>query len=88
MAIGGLIGRKIGMTQVYTGDGRLVPVTVIQAGPCTVVATRRAERDGYVAAQLGFAPAKTSRVPKALAGHFAKAGSVAGSSLCRRLLTY
>jgi len=56
--IGGLIGRKLGMTQVYTREGRLVPVTVIQAGPCAVIATRSAERDGHVAAQVGFAPAK------------------------------
>jgi large subunit ribosomal protein L3 len=75
MAIGGLIGRKLGMTQVYTPQGALVPVTVIQAGPCTVVATRRPEREGYAAAQLGFAPAKAQRLPKALVGHFTKAGT-------------
>ncbi len=75
MAIGGLIGRKLGMTQVYTAQGALVPVTVIQAGPCTVVATRRAERDGHVAAQVGFAPAKAQRLPKPLAGQFTKAGT-------------
>lgn len=71
----GLIGRKLGMTQVYNEDGVLVPVTVIQAGPCTVVATRRAERDGYVAAQIGFAPAKAQRLPKPLVGQFTKAGT-------------
>jgi large subunit ribosomal protein L3 len=75
MALAGLIGRKLGMTQVYTAEGRLVPVTVIQAGPCTVVGTRRPERDGYAAARLGFAPAKAQRLPKALAGQFAKAGT-------------
>jgi large subunit ribosomal protein L3 len=75
MAIGGLIGRKLGMTQVYTERGVLVPVTVIQAGPCTVIATRRAARDGHVAAQVGFAPAKAQRLPKPLAGHFTKAGT-------------
>src|SRR5256712_1580501 len=63
------------MTQVYTPQGVLVPVTVIQAGPCTVVATRRPEREGYAAAQVGFAPAKAQRLPKALAGHFTKAGT-------------
>ena len=57
MPLEGIIGRKLGMTQVYTPEGRLVPVTVIQAGPCTVVTMRRAEREGYDAAQLGFAPA-------------------------------
>src|SRR2546430_10637764 len=75
MALGGLIGRKLGMTQVYTPQGVLVPVTVIQAGPCTVVATRRPEREGYAAAQVGFAPAKAQRLPKALTGHFTKAGT-------------
>src|SRR4029450_10462893 len=71
----GLIGRKLGMTQVYTPEGVLVPVTVIEAGPCTVVATRRAEREGYAAAQLGFGPAKADRLPKALRGQFQKAGT-------------
>jgi large subunit ribosomal protein L3 len=75
--IAGLVGRKLGMTQVYTAEGILVPVTVIQAGPCTVVATRRAARDGYVAAQVGFGAAKTQRLPKALVGQFSKAGTAA-----------
>jgi len=75
MALAGIIGRKLGMTQVYTADGVLVPVTVIQAGPCTVVATRRAERDGYEAVQLGFGERKTRRLPKAIAGQFKKAGT-------------
>ena len=75
MAVTGLIGRKLGMTQVYTPQGVLVPVTVIQAGPCTVVATRGAERHGYAAAQLGFAPTKPARVSKPMAGQFAKAGT-------------
>jgi large subunit ribosomal protein L3 len=63
------------MTQVYTPQGVLVPVTVIQAGPCTVVATRQAERDGYVAAQLGFGAAKAGRLSKPVQGQFAKAGT-------------
>ena len=75
MAIDGIIGRKLGMTQIYSAQGVLVPVTVIQAGPCTVTATRRPERDRYAAAQLGFAPAKAQRLPKALAGQFVKAGT-------------
>jgi large subunit ribosomal protein L3 len=75
MALSGIIGRKLGMTQVYTAQGVLVPVTVIQAGPCTVVATRRQERDGYAAAQLGFGPAKPKRLAKPLAGQFTKAGT-------------
>jgi large subunit ribosomal protein L3 len=75
MALAGLIGRKLGMTQVYSGQGVLVPVTVIEAGPCTVVATRQPERSGYAAAQLGFKPARAQRLPKPLAGQFAKAGT-------------
>ena len=73
--VNGLIGRKLGMTQVYTTDGTLVPVTVLQAGPCTVVATRRPEREGYVAAQLGFGSKKAGRVSKAVQGQFKKAGT-------------
>src|SRR5215475_4317159 len=75
MALTGIIGRKLGMTQVYTAGGILVPVTVIQAGPCTVVAARRPERDGYAAVQLGFGSKKASRVSKAVAGQFKKAGT-------------
>ena len=71
----GLIGRKLGMTQVYTAEGVLVPVTVIEAGPCTVVATRRAEREGYAAAQLGFGGSNLEKLPKALRGQFQKAGT-------------
>jgi large subunit ribosomal protein L3 len=75
MPLAGLIGRKLGMTQVFTTGGVLVPVTVIETGPCTVVATRRPERDGYVAAQLGFRPVKAERLGKALQGQFKKAGT-------------
>jgi len=73
--VGGLIGRKLGMTQVFTPAGELVPVTVIELGPCTVVATRQKARDGYVAAQIGFEPVKEGRVGKPARGHFAKAGT-------------
>src|SRR5213594_4383122 len=75
MPLAGLIGRKLGMTQVYTGAGVLVPVTVIQAGPCTVVATRGSERHGYAAAQLGFGVTKAKRLGKAVTGQFGKAGT-------------
>jgi large subunit ribosomal protein L3 len=75
MAVTGLIGRKLGMTQIYTAAGVLVPVTVIQAGPCTVVGARRPEREGYVAAQLAFGPAKAQRLPKPVQGQFARAGT-------------
>ena len=74
MAVAGIIGRKLGMTQVYTAQGVLVPVTVIQAGPCTVTATRQRERDGYLAAQLGFGTTDAKRLPKPLQGQFAKSG--------------
>lgn len=77
----GLIGRKLGMTQVYTAEGVLVPVTVIECGPCTVVATRRPERDGYAAAQVGFGAAKMQRLTKAEQGHFVKAGTPAFRTL-------
>ena len=73
----GLIGRKLGMTQVYTADGVLVPVTVIALGPCTVVATRRVERDGYAAAQLGFGVARAEKLPKPLRGQFEKSATAA-----------
>jgi large subunit ribosomal protein L3 len=69
----GLIGRKIGMTQVFGEDGNQVPVTVIQAGPCTVVGIRTRERHGYDALQLGFEAAKKN-VTRPMAGHFKKAG--------------
>src|SRR5262245_53375205 len=75
MPLTGIIGRKLGMTQVYTPQGVLVTVTVIEAGPCTVVATRQTEREGYAAAQLGFAPAKAARLTKAQQGQFTKAGT-------------
>lgn len=72
--IAGILGRKLGMTQVYTDAGVLVPVTVIQAGPCTVVGMRSRERDGYVAAVLGFESTKETRLSKPRRGQFAKAG--------------
>ena len=75
MSLAGLIGRKLGMTQIYGADGTLVPVTVNQAGPCTVVATRRADREGYGAAQVGFGAARAKRLGKALQGQFKKAGT-------------
>jgi large subunit ribosomal protein L3 len=69
----GLLGRKVGMTQVFADDGSHVPVTVIQAGPCTVTAVRTKATDGYDALQLGFEP-KRKNVTKPMAGHFKKIG--------------
>ncbi len=69
-----LLGRKLGMTQVYDGDNRLVPVTVVEAGPCPVVQVKTEEKDGYNAVQIGFSPQKESRLSKAEVGHLKKAG--------------
>ena len=69
----GLIGRKVGMTQVFAADGSHLPVTVIQAGPCTVMALRTKATDGYDALQLGFEPQKKN-VTKPMQGHFKKVG--------------
>jgi len=70
----GLIGKKLGMTQVFDAKGELIPVTVIQAGPCTVVQTKNGDADGYVALQLGFGERKPQRVSKAYRNHCVKAG--------------
>jgi large subunit ribosomal protein L3 len=69
-----ILGRKVGMTSVFTDDGRYVPVTVIEAGPCTVVERRTKEKHGYDAVALGFGAIKRARVSRALAGHFKKQG--------------
>jgi large subunit ribosomal protein L3 len=68
----GLIGQKLGMTQVYNAQGELVPVTVIKAGPCTVVQTKTPAADGYSAVQLGFGERKAQRVSKAYRQHCVK----------------
>ena len=69
-----ILGRKIGMTQIFSEKGEMVPVTVIEAGPCAVTQIKTPETDGYKAAQIGFEDKKESRVNKPEAGHFAKAG--------------
>jgi len=69
-----LIGKKLGMTQVYDASGRVVPVTVVQAGPCVVVDVKTTDRDGYTAVQLGFGSKKAKNASKAVLGHCAKAG--------------
>jgi large subunit ribosomal protein L3 len=74
MSVQGIIGRKVGMTQVYAEDGRAIPVTVIQAGPCVVVQRKSKEKDGYSAVQLGLVEGrKVKRVTKGMKGHFDKA---------------
>ena len=70
----GLIGTKLGMTQIFDENARVVPVTVIQAGPNTVTQVKSPERDGYSAVQLAYGEIKPKRVTKPRAGHFAKAG--------------
>jgi len=74
--ISGLIGKKVGMTQVVQADGTVVSITVVQAGPCVVVQKKTVDRDGYEAVQLGFVEfIKPKRVTKGMAGHFKKAGA-------------
>jgi len=70
----GLIGRKIGMTQFYSAEGNVVPVTVVETGPCIVVQKKELSKDGYTALQVGFGSKKAQRVTKAEQGHMAKAG--------------
>ncbi len=69
----GIIGKKIGMTQLFDENGKVVPVTVIEAGPCTVVQKKTTESDGYEAVQLGYGEVSSKKVNKAVAGHFKKA---------------
>lgn len=69
----GIIGKKLGMTQLFDENGKVVPVTVIEAGPCTVVQKKTVESDGYQAVQLGFGEVSAKRVNKPAKGHFAKA---------------
>ena len=69
----GLIGKKIGMTQVFDESGKVIPVTVVELGPCVVVQKKTAENDGYEAVQLGFGDVKVKAVNKPMTGHFKKA---------------
>ncbi|HEY8344123.1 MAG TPA: 50S ribosomal protein L3 [Bacillota bacterium] len=70
----GILGKKIGMTQVFNAQGHLVPVTVVETGPCMVVQKKNEEKDGYTSIQLGFMEKRENIVNKPLKGHFAKAG--------------
>ena len=69
----GLIAKKIGMTQIFAEDGAVIPVTVVEAGPCAVVQIKTVEKDGYAAVQLGFGELKLNKTTKPLQGHFKKA---------------
>ena len=70
----GILGKKLGMTQIFEADGTLVPVTVVEAGPCVVLANKTEEADGYNAIQLGFGDIKEKHVNKPMKGFFDKAG--------------
>ena len=70
----GIIGKKLGMTQIFAENGAAIPVTVIEAGPCQVVQKKTVETDGYDAVQLGFEDVKEKKISKPAAGHFKKAG--------------
>lgn len=69
----GIIGKKIGMTQIFDESGKVIPVTVVEAGPCVVVQKKTVENDGYSAVQLGYGDAKASKANKPMRGHFEKA---------------
>ena len=81
MASKGILGRKLGMTQVWDAENRVVPVTVLQAGPCRVVQLKTPERDGYAAVQLAFGSTKPGRLTKAQLGHLEKGGADATRDL-------
>jgi large subunit ribosomal protein L3 len=70
----GILAKKIGMTRVFDEEGRVIPVTVLEAGPCTVVAKKTQKKDGYKAIQVGFKQARQNSLNKPLGGHFSKAG--------------
>src|SRR3954465_9424150 len=72
--VNGIIGRKVGMTQIFDADGTVHPATVIKAGPCVVIQTKGAQTDGYDAVQLGLVEEKPAKLGKPMAGHYKKAG--------------
>ena len=82
--IQGILGKKLGMTQVFVADGSRIPVTVVEAGPCTVLQKKTESIDGYNALQVGFSEKKTHRVNKPMMGHFKKADQ--GAFACLREL--
>nr|WP_320116901.1 50S ribosomal protein L3 [uncultured Desulfuromonas sp.] len=79
--VNGILGKKLGMTQIFTESGTRIPVTVIEAGPCTVVQKKVVDTDGYDAVQLGFGEQKAHRINKPKMGHFKKAGKGVFSTL-------
>ena len=83
--VNGIIGRKVGMTQVFAADGTVTPATVIKAGPCVVLQAKNAQSDGYESIQLALVEEKPAKVNKALAGHYTKAGNVPPTRLRREV---
>jgi large subunit ribosomal protein L3 len=79
--IKGILGKKLGMTQIFAGDGKRIPVTVVEAGPCVVLQKKTVATDGYNALQLGFGERKAHRTNKPEMGHFRKAGKGAFDAL-------
>ena len=77
----GIIGKKIGMTQIFDEAGKVIPVTVVEAGPCVVVQKKTVENDGYVSVQLGFGEINDKNVTKPMKGHFAKADAAVKRTL-------
>jgi large subunit ribosomal protein L3 len=77
----GIIGRKIGMTSIYSAEGKSLPCTLVEAGPCVVTQVKTTDRDGYDAVQLGFGNRKEKNTPNALKGHFNKANTTPKSKL-------
>jgi large subunit ribosomal protein L3 len=77
----GIIGRKVGMTSIYSAEGKAMPCTVIEAGPCVVTQVKTVDKDGYEAVQLGFGERKDKNTPNALKGHFKKANTTPKSKL-------
>src|SRR5690606_18748151 len=82
-AMTGIIGRKLGMTQIFEASGAVVPVTVVEAGPCPIVQVRTAEKNGYQAVQLGFGTKKEQRSTRAERGHAKVAGLEAAPAILR-----
>ncbi|MBQ6826367.1 MAG: 50S ribosomal protein L3, partial [Clostridia bacterium] len=78
----GIVGKKLGMTQLFDANGNVVPVTVIEAGPCVISQKKTTENDGYEAVQIGYGDLKASKVNKPMKGHFAK-GDVAPKKVLR-----
>lgn len=82
----GILGKKLGMTQIFTEEGKVVPVTVLESGKTVVIQNKTVENDGYNAVQLGFGTVKDKKVTKPMKGHFAKAGAAPVKFICEMRL--